>query len=107
LVFIAVSETVARGELRLLRNPAVTRNSLHDAARVDDDGSTGLFPWVCLLAQEFKRIGCRLCLCMKGFPERWIIKLPRCLPVEKFPTFASHRQGREQQRFQISVVSFT
>jgi hypothetical protein len=31
---------------------------------------------------------------MKGFPERWIIKLPRCLPAEKFPTFASGRQGR-------------
>jgi len=34
-------ETVARGELRPLRNPVVTRNSLHDAARVDNDGLTG------------------------------------------------------------------
>jgi hypothetical protein len=31
---------------------------------------------------------------MNGFPERWIIILPRCLPVEQFPTFASGRQGR-------------
>jgi hypothetical protein len=31
---------------------------------------------------------------MNGFPERWIIILPRCLPAEKFPTFASGRQGR-------------
>ena len=39
----------------------------------------------CLLAQEFQCIGlCRLC--MNAFPERWIIKLPRCLPAEKFPT---------------------
>jgi hypothetical protein len=30
-----------------------------------------------VLAQEFKGIGCRLCwLCIKGFPERWIIILP-------------------------------
>jgi hypothetical protein len=43
---------------------------------------------------------------MKGFPERWIIKLPRCLPVEKFPTFASGRQGRRTSssfRFPSSV----
>ena len=33
-------------------------------------------------------------LCMNGFPERWIIILPRCLPAERFPTFASGRQGR-------------
>jgi hypothetical protein len=33
-------------------------------------------------------------LCMHRFPERWIIVLPRCLPVEKFPTSASHRQDR-------------
>src|SRR6516162_3217264 len=39
----------------------------------------------CLRAQEFQCIGlCRLC--MNAFPERWIIKLPRCLPTEKFPT---------------------
>jgi hypothetical protein len=31
---------------------------------------------------------------MKGFPQSWIIILPRCLPAEKFPTFASGRQGR-------------
>jgi hypothetical protein len=44
---------------------------------------------------------CNLVLCpvvelefMNGFPERWIINLPRCLPAEKFPTFASGRQGR-------------
>jgi hypothetical protein len=50
----------------------------------------------CLLPQKFKRIACRLYwLCMKGFPEGRIIKLPRCLPAEKFPTFASGRQERE------------
>ena len=30
-------------------------------------------------------------LYVNGFPERWIIKLPRCLPSEKSPTFASCR----------------
>jgi hypothetical protein len=49
----------------------------------------------CLLAQEFKRIGCRLGRhSINRFPERWIVNLPRCLPVEKFPTSASGRQGR-------------
>jgi hypothetical protein len=54
----------------------------------------------CLLAQEFKRIGCRLCwLCMKGFPERWIIILRAVYPCGNFPH--SHLVGRvgEQQRF--------
>jgi len=60
-----------------------------------------------LLEQNFKRIVRRLCWpCMKGFPERWIIILPRCLPARKFPTFASGRQDREQQLFQISVLCF-
>src|SRR6516162_3539218 len=31
---------------------------------------------------------------MNGFPEGWIIKLPRCLPAKKFPTSASGRQDR-------------
>jgi hypothetical protein len=56
------------------------------------------------LAQEFKRIGCRLCwLCMKGFPERWIIILRAVYPWRNFPH--SHLVGRvgEQERFQISV----
>jgi len=40
----------------------------------------------CLLAREFKRIGCRLCwLCMNGFPERWIIVLRAVYPRRNFP----------------------
>ncbi len=47
----------------------------------------------CLLAQEFKRIGCRLCwLCMKGFPERWIIILRAVYPWRNFPH--AHLIGR-------------
>ena len=47
----------------------------------------------CLLAQEFKRIGCSLCsLYMKGFPERWIIVLRAVYPWRNFPH--SHLVGR-------------
>jgi hypothetical protein len=36
-----------------------------------------------LLAKEFKHIGGRLC--MKGFPERWIIILGAVYPRRNFP----------------------
>jgi hypothetical protein len=50
---------------------------------------------LCLLAQEFKRIGCRLYwLCMKGVSRAMDHHSSGCLPAEKFPTCASDRQGR-------------
>src|ERR1700736_4162699 len=52
-------------------------------------GSYRSFPPVSLvplLSQEFKRTGCPLrCLCMKGFPERWIIILRAVYPRRNFP----------------------
>ena len=46
-----------------------------------------------LLAQEFKRIARCLCwLCMKGFPERWIIILRAVYPWRNFPL--AHLIGR-------------
>jgi hypothetical protein len=47
----------------------------------------------CLLAQEFKRIGCRLCcLCVKRSPERWIIILRAVYARRNFPH--AHLFGR-------------
>ena len=47
-----------------------------------------------LLGQEFKCVGCCLCwLCMKGFPERWIIVLRAVLPLKR-----STRCSTVQQR---------
>src|SRR6266404_962127 len=48
-----------------------------------------------LLAQEFKRIGCRLCLALhEGVPRAMDHHSSGCLPAEKFPTSASDRQDR-------------
>jgi hypothetical protein len=48
-----------------------------------------------LLTQEFKRIGSRLrWLCIEWVPIAMDHHSLGCLPAEKFPTFASGRQGR-------------
>jgi hypothetical protein len=44
----------------------------------------------CLLGEEFKHIGGRLC--MKGFPKRWIIILRTIYPRRNFPH--AHFVGR-------------
>jgi hypothetical protein len=61
-----------------------------------------------LLAQEFKRIGWSYVLALhEGFQERWIIKLPRCFPAERFPTCASGPQDRGATTLLDSHHSFT
>jgi hypothetical protein len=68
----------------------------------------GIYRKACLLAQEFKRIGCCLgCLWMKRFPERWIIVLRAVYPWRNFPH--AHLVGRvgDQQLFEIPTIRFT
>jgi hypothetical protein len=77
-------------------SPAVLGNQAPGANLME----AGRAERTCLLAQKFKRIGCRLCwLCMKGFPERWVIILRAVYPRRNFPH--SHLVGRigEQQLF--------
>ncbi len=50
-----------------------------------------------LLAQEFKRIGCRLgWLRMEGFPERWIIILRAVYPRKNFLSGISVHRHRPE-----------
>ena len=57
-----------------------------------------------LLGQEFKRIGCPLCwLCMKEFPEGWIIILWAVYPWENFPH--PHLIGRVGDKRQVTLLS--